>query len=84
MGRELLSHHIFRNSMEKSQEYIEALGAKWNAIELLSNTKSSKIDKPEFCQPICTFLQIALVELLRYWGIFPAATVGHSSGEIGM
>src|SRR5436190_681553 len=36
----------------------------------------------EFSQPICTALQIALVEVLRSWRIYPTAVVGHSSGEI--
>jgi acyl transferase domain-containing protein len=35
-----------------------------------------------YSQPICTALQIALVELLRDWGIIPDRIVGHSSGEI--
>lgn len=40
------------------------------------------MDLPEYCQPICTALQIALVDLLRSFGVYPAAVVGHSSGEI--
>ena len=33
-------------------------------------------------QPLCTALQLALVELLASWNIRPAAVTGHSSGEI--
>ena len=33
-------------------------------------------------QPSCTALQIALVDLLADWDIFPTAVAGHSSGEI--
>lgn len=40
------------------------------------------INLPQFSQPLCTALQIALVELLRSFHITPAAVVGHSSGEI--
>ncbi|PYI20162.1 hypothetical protein BO99DRAFT_442447 [Aspergillus violaceofuscus CBS 115571] len=36
----------------------------------------------EYSQPICTALQVALVDLLAYWGVKPSAVVGHSSGEI--
>lgn len=36
----------------------------------------------EFSQPLCIALQIGLVNLLRSWGVSPAAVVGHSSGEI--
>lgn len=41
------------------------------------------IDMPDFSQPLCTVLQIALVDLLSSFGIVPEYVVGHSSGEIG-
>ena len=40
------------------------------------------INRPEFSQPLCTALQIALVELLGTFNIFPDVVIGHSSGEI--
>lgn len=40
------------------------------------------MNQPEFCQPICAALQIALVELLADWKVHPFAVVGHSSGEV--
>lgn len=36
----------------------------------------------EISQPICTVIQIALVDELKSWGVTPAKVVGHSSGEI--
>lgn len=33
-------------------------------------------------QPLCTILQVALVDLLTLWELKPMAVVGHSSGEI--
>ncbi|KAF7195680.1 Highly reducing polyketide synthase alt5, partial [Pseudocercospora fuligena] len=36
----------------------------------------------EYAQPVCTALQLALVDLLSHWNVRPAAVVGHSSGEI--
>ena len=50
--------------------------------ELLRDSKASKVDAASVSQPLCTALQIALVELLRSWGIKPVSVVGHSSGEI--
>jgi acyl transferase domain-containing protein len=47
--------------------------------ELLNN---ENIDRPEYSQPLSTALQIALVELLKSFGVIPKAVVGHSSGEI--
>jgi acyl transferase domain-containing protein len=42
----------------------------------------SQVYKAEFSQPLCTAVQIMVVNLLRDWGIKPAAVLGHSSGEI--
>ncbi|KAI4212661.1 MAG: hypothetical protein LQ349_009335, partial [Xanthoria aureola] len=50
--------------------------------ELSATNESSKVDDPAISQPLTTALQIALVDLLRSWGIHPSAVVGHSSGEI--
>jgi acyl transferase domain-containing protein len=50
--------------------------------ELSKDTEQSRINEAEFSQPLCTAVQIALVNLLRSWGVSPAAIVGHSSGEI--
>ena len=36
----------------------------------------------EFSQPLCTAIQIALVDTLAALGIQPDAVIGHSSGEI--
>ena len=52
------------------------------AAELGRDAAASNIDDPSFSQPICTALQIALVDLLRSFGIRPTVVVGHSSGEI--
>lgn len=40
------------------------------------------MDDPQHSQPLCTALQIALVDLLKSFNIIPGAVVGHSSGEI--
>jgi acyl transferase domain-containing protein len=40
------------------------------------------INNAAYSQPICTALQVALIELLRSWSIQPGAVIGHSSGEI--
>ncbi len=40
------------------------------------------IHRADYSQPICTALQIALVDLLRTFNLLPSAVIGHSSGEI--
>ena len=42
----------------------------------------SNIHKAEMSQPLCTAVQVALVNLVKLWGLSPTAVVGHSSGEI--
>ncbi|KAL4942551.1 hypothetical protein BDV06DRAFT_235394 [Aspergillus oleicola] len=45
-------------------------------------TVNSQINEAEIAQPVCTAVQIALVDLFAEWNIVPVAVVGHSSGEI--
>lgn len=52
------------------------------ADELYKEKSLSNIDCAEFSQPLSIIIQIALVDLLRSFGVFPSAVVGHSSGEI--
>ena len=44
--------------------------------------KNSRLPIAEFSQPCCTAIQVALVNVLRQWGLKPSSVVGHSSGEI--
>ncbi|KAM0794178.1 putative polyketide synthase [Usnea florida] len=83
MGRELQRHPIFKKCLVESQSFLASFGCTWNGNDILSDPESKLIDIPEYCQPICTMLQIALVDLLICWGVEPKGTVGHSSGEIG-
>ncbi|OXV11891.1 hypothetical protein Egran_00348 [Elaphomyces granulatus] len=83
MGRELCAYDEYSNSLRDAGAYLTAIGCPWLLItELSRDEKSSKVNDPYYSQPICTAVQIALVDLLRDWGIIPSAVVGHSSGEI--
>ncbi|KAI0803710.1 hypothetical protein GGR55DRAFT_691540 [Xylaria sp. FL0064] len=75
MGHRLLAiSPVFRKSQ---------LGADWSLMEELSRSESStRLNDSRFGQPASTAIQLALVDLLRSWGIVPAAVLGHSSGEI--
>jgi len=52
---------------------------------LLGNEEStaSRTNEAEIAQPLCTAIQIALVDLFCQWDIVPTVSIGHSSGEIG-
>ncbi|KAL4802595.1 hypothetical protein BDV18DRAFT_163998 [Aspergillus unguis] len=51
--------------------------------ELFRPESSSRLNEPNYAQPCCTAIQIALVDILRSMNVQPAAVVGHSAGEIG-
>ncbi|KAI1070292.1 hypothetical protein LB507_010325 [Fusarium sp. FIESC RH6] len=51
--------------------------------ELLADDLASRLSEAALSQPLCTALQIILVDLIESAGIKFAAVVGHSSGEIG-
>ena len=87
MGRELIhSHKPFHDSIRSLDAALASSvkGGPGYSIEeeLLKPGKLSQVEKAAFSQPLCTAIQIALVETLRSISITPAAVVGHSSGEI--
>ncbi|KGO73861.1 Acyl transferase/acyl hydrolase/lysophospholipase [Penicillium italicum] len=77
MGRELMVYPVFQESVEEASDYIRRLGN-----ELLTERQTPRVNLPEIAHPLCTALQIALVDLLASWKIFPKRVMGHSSGEI--
>lgn len=84
MGVELLkTSPVFCESVKQSAAFLKSFGCDWDPIEELSRpNEESRLKMPKISQPICTVLQVALVDELRSWGITPKKVVGHSSGEI--
>lgn len=80
MGLGLLSYPVFKQTLEEVDKALSQLGCKWLVVDQIKC--ESTIHRPEHSQPLCTALQIALVELLKSFGIAPNIVVGHSSGEI--
>ncbi|KAF4334016.1 polyketide synthase [Fusarium beomiforme] len=65
------------------QRLDDHLRPSWSLESVLREpAETSKIGQPEIAQPICTAVQIAIVDLFARWNILPKVTVGHSSGEI--
>ncbi|KAH6608313.1 hypothetical protein Trco_004626 [Trichoderma cornu-damae] len=84
MGRELLSNPVFSSSFQHSNKILKDLGCSWDLIEEVLKTKdASRLHEAELAQPATTAIQIALVDLVKAWGIIPDSVIGHSSGEIG-
>ena len=76
---------LFMKTIKKLDNALEELldGPDWTIEDvLLEDVQTSRINEAEFSQPLCTAIQIGIVQLLAHWGIQPTVTVGHSSGEI--
>ncbi|WYZ46092.1 hypothetical protein EsH8_IX_000317 [Colletotrichum jinshuiense] len=87
MGAELLrSNRVFAQSFRQMDKVLSLLpdGPPWTlADELMKAAEASNLHKAYLSQPVCTAVQIALVDALRETaGIKPFAVVGHSSGEM--
>ncbi|KAI2634221.1 putative polyketide synthase [Hypomontagnella submonticulosa] len=84
MGMGLQKYKTFSSSIEAADAYLRTeLDCEWSATEELARGAStSKLGIALYSQTLCTVLQVALVDLLREWGITPVAVTGHSSGEI--
>ncbi|XP_044717051.1 AMP-binding enzyme domain-containing protein [Hirsutella rhossiliensis] len=87
MGRQLLAHcTLFRQSIDNCEAALASLpeAPTWSLRqELAAEEAVSRLSEASISQPLCTAVQIALVDLLQAAGIQFATVVGHSSGEIG-
>lgn len=87
MGRELLqSNPTFKSTIRSLDQHLQSMeGNKLTYSieeELKKPPKKSRLSSAELSQPLCTAIQIALLDALKTAGIVPNAVVGHSSGEI--
>ncbi|KAK1622425.1 beta-ketoacyl synthase domain-containing protein [Colletotrichum phormii] len=87
MGRKLFhSSSVYRNTIENLERVLEACPhpPTWSLIEeLIHQEDSSRINIAALSQPLCTAVQIALIDLLGSINVSFHTVVGHSSGEIG-
>lgn len=87
MGAHLIkSSKTFRKVLEELDQSLAALPEadrpSWKIAEQLSADKDSRLSEAALSQPLCTAVQVALIDLLRSAGISFHSVVGHSSGEI--
>lgn len=86
MGAELYEHSAaFQRSITELEHSLATLpdAPTWSlTAELLALHEMSRVDEAAISQPLCTAIQIGLVDLLASSGIKFSAVVGHSSGEI--
>ncbi|PYI33512.1 hypothetical protein BP00DRAFT_366747 [Aspergillus indologenus CBS 114.80] len=86
MGREILrASRAAQHTVSRLQSALDTLpdAPTWSlATELRADKETSRLASASVAQPLCTAVQILLVDLLRLAGIAPSVVVGHSSGEI--
>ncbi|TVY20485.1 Reducing polyketide synthase FUB1 [Lachnellula arida] len=83
MGTELMSFPVYRDTIHRCSKHLVALGSEWDPEEELDKPKAtSEINSSKLSQPLCTIVQLGLIDLLASWGVSPTAVAGHSSGEI--
>ena len=84
MARELIeAYPSFQKDIADADRILKDFGADWSLQEELMRDKSrTRVDAINLSQPMTVAIQLCLVNLLRFWGIRPAAVTSHSSGEI--
>ncbi|KAI0196926.1 hypothetical protein F4808DRAFT_473921 [Astrocystis sublimbata] len=86
MSRELLVRsRVYRNTIRKLDLYLQKCPqpCTWTLEKQIKAEKgASRVGEAAVSQPLCTAVQIALIDFLRSIGIGFHTVVGHSSGEM--
>ncbi|KAK9977136.1 hypothetical protein ABG768_018957 [Culter alburnus] len=84
MCKQLLKQEsVFREEILKIETLLKSYRS-LNLIEMLESEseKSTELSDPKIVQPLLFAIQVAVVKLLKHWGISPDAVLGHSIGEV--
>ncbi|XP_051742934.1 probable polyketide synthase 16 isoform X3 [Ctenopharyngodon idella] len=84
MCKQLLKQEpVFREEILKIETLLKSYTSS-NLIEMLESEseKSTELSDPKIVQPLLFAIQVAVVKLLKHWGISPDAVLGHSIGEV--
>ncbi|THC94049.1 hypothetical protein EYZ11_006458 [Aspergillus tanneri] len=88
MGRELIVvSPLARQILNRLENSLGGLPAadrpQWSLVEeLMATADTSRVSEGTISQPLCTAVQVMLIDLLQSTGVQFEAVVGHSSGEI--
>lgn len=83
MGREMYEKEpIFRSVIDRCDEIFKGI-AGWSLLEQMMKPEAeSRMNETAIAQPANFFVQAALFEVWKAWGVTPDAVVGHSVGEV--
>ncbi|RDW80856.1 hypothetical protein BP5796_05554 [Coleophoma crateriformis] len=76
---------VFANVIKQCDQALANLPDRpdWFIVdEIMKLDTESNVSQAHISQPLCTALQLGLVEVWKSWGLKPNSVVGHSSGEI--
>ena len=76
----LRDEEVFRSSLLKSDAVVMRVSG-WSPLNVMTGQSRADLSRTELAQPCVVAVQLALVELLRSWGVTPTAVTGHSVGE---
>ncbi|KAK8080853.1 hypothetical protein PG997_008671 [Apiospora hydei] len=85
MGAGLFEFQVFRSVIQHLDDVLGTLpwAPTWTLADVLAgNCDEDLVHSAQVSQPVCTALQIGIVDLLASWSVFPTAVAGHSSGEM--
>ncbi|KAK4120609.1 ketoacyl-synt-domain-containing protein [Parathielavia appendiculata] len=81
----MLSSRVYANTIRSLDEILRTCPdpPTWSLEqEIMADDGLSRVQTASVSQPLCTAVQLALIELLRHLGIAFHTVIGHSSGEI--
>ena len=77
------THAVFRKAMDQCHALAEPyLEQGLREVVFAADRNAALVDRTDYTQPALFAVEYALAELLKSWGIKPAAVIGHSLGEI--
>ncbi|KAJ5431497.1 Acyl transferase/acyl hydrolase/lysophospholipase [Penicillium cf. griseofulvum] len=88
MGGSMIHNSAYPASKKSIQDLDSHLQALTHALEwsieeeLLKGLDTSRLGSSKLSLPLCTAIQVALIDTFASVGVHPAAVVGHSSGEV--